>query len=121
MKFVDSSVWLGHLLDASPKASKILESDEHMLCSILSLFEVESKLIKRKVPYDQIEKVIDFIKNRATVINLNEGIVRVASEVSFRFKLAAMDALIYSSALMNEAVLATADNDFRGLGSVELI
>ena len=121
MKFLDSSIWLDHLFNTSKLSTEIIQSDQKLFSSILTLFEVRKRLIKLDLREDKINLAIDFIKNRSIIINLNEEIVNSAVKLSTKHNLAIIDSLIYSSALNVDSVFVTADNDFRGLEKTEII
>lgn len=121
MKLLDSSVWLAHLFEANQDCTKLIESDTLLFASILTLFEVKKKLLKEKFEQENIINSIDFIKKRAIIVNLNEEIVNLAVEVAIKNHLAAIDSLVYASALKVGAKFITADNDFRGLEDVEIV
>lgn len=121
MKFVDSSIWLDHLGATSNLSSAIIESEEMLSCSILTLFEVKKRLIKLGFSETKILSSIEFIKQRAIIVDLSEEIILSAVDISLQYHLSAIDAIIYTSALKTHSTLVTADNDFRGLKNVEII
>jgi len=117
-KLIDSSLWLAYLFNGNNK--KIIESDQILLLSVISLFEIERKLHKEKVLVVQIRKSMDFIKSRSLVIPVTADIAEKAVLLSLKYHLAAVDSLIYATALTQLATLVTLDNDFRGLQYVEI-
>lgn len=118
-KLIDSSVWLAYLFNG--QYAEIIDSDEIFLLSVLSLFEIKKKLIKNHIERMKITKSIEFIKKRSLIVPLNAEIAEKAVDLSLEYNLAAIDALIYASSLINDATLITLDNDFRGLkGAVVL-
>jgi len=121
MKFIDSSIWLDHFAETSKNSIAIIESSEVVQCSILSLYEVEKRLIKLKVTPEEIERALQFIKLRGIIINLNEDILSQAVNFSVKYNLSAIDALIYATAMEQNSILITADNNFRGLPNTEII
>ncbi|MEK6873554.1 MAG: PIN domain-containing protein [Nanoarchaeota archaeon] len=118
-KFLDSSIWLEYFHNR--KYSNIIESKEVILLSILSIFEIKRKLIKEKYEKNKITRAIEFIKKRSLIIPINEEISEKAAEISAEKNLPAIDSLIYSSAILNNAKLFTQDNDFNGLKEVVLL
>lgn len=120
-KFLDSSAWLSYFLGDNQRMKDILDSNIFLLSSALSIFEVERKLLKEKIPRTKIENIINFIKKRSLVVEVEEVIAEAAAARSYEKKLATIDALIYESALAHNAVLLTADYDFQGLSRVEII
>ena len=121
MKFIDSSIWLDHFAETSKNSIAIIESSEVVQCSILSLYEVEKRLIKLKVTPEEIERALQFIKLIGIIINLNEDILSQAVNFSVKYNLSAIDALIYATAMEQNSILITADNNFRGLPNTEII
>ena len=121
MRFIDSSIWLDHFAETSKNSIAIIESSEVVQCSILSLYEVEKRLIRLKVTPEEIERALQFIKLRGIIINLNEDILSQAVNFSVKYNLSAIDALIYATAMEQNSILITADNDFRGLPNTEII
>ena len=121
MKFLDSSIWIAHLVEANTKAISLLESDTILFSSILTLFEVRKKLIKEGFEIEEIMKILDFIKNRSVIVNLNDEIVNLAAELSLKHDIPSIDSIIYSSSIDVGINLLTFDNDFRGLENVEVL
>ena len=118
-KLLDSSIWISFIIDN--KNSEIIESDQLLLLSSLSIFEIKRKLIKDKVKNGDIERIIAFIKKRSSIINVDEKIAEKAAEISSEKSLPAIDVLIYSTALSNNLELITLDNDFRSLPNANVI
>ena len=119
-KLLDSSAWLSYLYAENIATKSIIESDDSLFISVLSLFEIKLKMLKDKRPLSVILSSLDFVKKRSLVISINEEIAEHAVDISTQHRLAAVDSLIYASALKNNAVLITLDNDFRGLKNVEI-
>ena len=118
-KLMDSSVWIAYLVDSS--FSEVFESDEILFLSVLSLFEIRKIFTKQKIAPEQITKSIEAIKKRSFLINVDANISELAAEISGRNKLPVLDALIYASALKNNAELVTLDNDFRNLEKARIL
>ncbi len=118
-RLIDSSVWIDYLVNGNHK--NIIDSDEFLLLSALSIFEIEKKLLKEKLPPQIIKNSMNFIKRRSLVIDVGIEIAEMAARVSLEKGLPAIDALIYSTALANNARLLTLDNDFKGLAGSEVL
>lgn len=119
-KLIDSSVWIAYLIDG--KFKELIESSETFLISSLSLFEIKRVLLKnKKIPLQEIQNIISFIKEKSLIINLDEKISEKSSEISIKNNLPAIDSLIYTTALINKAQLITLDNDFRNLSGVTIL
>ena len=118
-KLIDSSVWLDYFINGHHK--NIIDSNEILIISVISLFEVKKKLIKIKVAPETIAKSIDFIKKRSLIIPINDDIAEKAVDISIEKNLPAIDSLIYITAIKNNATLFTLDNDFKGLKNAVLL
>ncbi|MEK6900778.1 MAG: PIN domain-containing protein [Nanoarchaeota archaeon] len=118
-KLVDSSVWIEHLFNN--KYNEIIDSDDILLISPLSLFEIKKKLKKEKIDNQKIKISLDYIKRKCLIIELTSEIAEEAAQLSFEHKIPAMDSLIYTTAKMRKAHFITCDNDFRGLPNVTIL
>ena len=118
-KLIDSSVWVSYLINGDYQ--NIIDTEEILLLSVLSIFEIEKRLLKEKLSANVVKNSMDFIKKRSLIIEVNVEIVEKAVQISLEKNLPAIDALIYSSTLINKAKLITLDNDFRNLGGVEIL
>lgn len=112
-KLIDSSVWIAYLTKGD--YSNIIDSENLLLMSVLSLFEIKKKLVKSKIASSDIAKSMDFIKKRSFVIPLTAEIAEKAVDVSIEHGMSAIDSLIYATSILNDSVVVTFDNDFRGL------
>ena len=117
-KILDSSIWLAYLFDG--QFVELIECDEKLFLSALSLFEIKRKLLNIKVGKKDVNSKIDFIKKRNVVLSVDGKIAEKASELSFEKGLPATDSIIYATALQNKLNLVSLDNDFRGLSNTEV-
>ena len=115
-KLIDSSVWLAYLFNGS--YSDTIDSDEILLLSVLSLFEIKRKLGKSNYENSKITKCMDFIRKRSLIVPVSEEIADNAANFSLEKNLSIVDSIIYTTAMLNDSMLLTLDNDFRGLRSV---
>ena len=118
-KCIDSSVWLEYFFNGSFK--DIIEGNEMLFISSLSLFEIKKKLIKSGNLPKKVSESIEFVKERSLIISIGDEIAEYAADVSNQHNLGAVDALIYASAIKQNAILITLDNDFRGLNNVMIL
>lgn len=118
-KVLDSSIWIAYLFEGHFKEE--IESSKQIFISVLSLFEIKTKLLKKKINRKEIDDKIDFIKKRCIILSINEKIAEMASELSAEKNLPAIDSLIYSTSQLNNLKLITLDNDFKGLNNVEVL
>ncbi len=117
-KLIDSSVWIVYFFNGMHK--EIIDSDEMLLLSVLSLFEIRKSLSKNKIAEDKIKKSMEFVKRRSLTIEVNTEIAEKAVDFSLENGLPIIDSIIYATSVMNESILVTLDNDFRGLKGVVL-
>jgi|SRR3989344_4515773 len=118
-KLLDSSAWLEFAINGAYK--EIIESEVILFTSALSIFEIKKRLINKKYEEADIIKIIDFIKERSIIINADKEIAERAVEISFKYNLATIDSIIYTSALSNNSGFITLDNDFRNLPKATII
>lgn len=118
-KFLDSSTWLEFLINSANK--EIVESDAALFISALSIFEIKRKLIKKGYEELDIIEILDFIKKRSIIINVDKEIAEKAVELAIKHDLATIDSIIYASALINNSEFITLDYDFRNLPNVLVI
>lgn len=118
-KVIDSSVWLEYFTNGYYKET--IESNEVLAVAAISIFEIKKKLLKEAIEIQTVKKCIHFIKRRSLVIDLTQEIAEMAAEIAIKHRLPAADAIIYTSAMINQSELITADNDFRGLAGVKVV
>ena len=112
-KLIDPSVWPGYLFNG--RFTEVIDSDEIIFLSALSLFEIKKKLMKSRVETAKITKSMEFIKKRSLIIPVSGDIAKKAVELSLEKGLPIIDSVIYTTSVLNNAYLITLDNDFRGL------
>ena len=112
-ELIDSSVWMDYFVLGNFK--EIIEIEKELYLSVISLFEIKITLLKKKINKDKIKEKIDFIKAKSIIIDLDNETAETAAEIAAEKDLPMADALIYSSAFVNNLKLITLDNDFRGL------
>ena len=116
----DSTIWLDYFIKGSFKEK--IEQETIFALSALSLFEIKRKLLKNKyLKMKDINEKISFIKSKSNILPIDETIAERASEIADEKNLGAVDSLIYTTSLVNNMVLLTLDNDFRGLEKVNIL
>ena len=118
-KLLDSSAWLEFAINGAYK--EIIESEVILFTSALSIFEIKKRLINKKYEETDAIKILNFIKERSIIINADKEIAERAVEISFKYNLATIDSIIYTSALSNNSGFITLDNDFRNLPKATII
>ena len=118
-KLIDSSVWIAYI--TKKVYSEIIDSEDTLFLSVLSLFEIKKKLIKDKIPNVEIENNIKFVKEKSILIPVTTEITEKAVEISSEKEIPIIDSLIYATSLIHDAVLITLDNDFRNLKNVIIL
>ncbi len=121
MNLVDSSGWLEYFADG--KNAKIfspaLQNTNELITSTINIYEVYKKILSERDENSAIEAV--GIMRQANVIDVDLSISIQAAKLSHQLKLPMADSLIYATALQNNAVLWTQDNDFKDLKDVKYI
>ena len=97
-ELIDSSVWMDYFVLGNFK--EIIEIEKELYLSVISMFEIKTKLIKKKINKDKIKEKIDFIKAKSIIIDLDNETAETAAEIAAEKDLPMADALIYSSAFV---------------------
>ena len=116
---IDSSVWISYLING--KYKDIIETEKKLLLATISIIEITKRLSKLKIPKKEITQKIDYIKKQSILINLDEDIAYKASQLVVEKDIPIADSVVYASAIANNAVLLTLDNDFRNLDNAEIL
>jgi len=117
---LDSSAWLSYFFAENNQIKEVIDGENFLFTSVISLFEIKKKLIKDKLIEEKIEKFINFIKEKSITLKLDINICESAAEISIKKGLHAIDSLIYSTSISNKTKLITGDNDFRNKDNVIL-
>jgi predicted nucleic acid-binding protein len=118
MNIVDTSGWLEYFAD-SPAArhfSSAIENTGDLLVPSIVLYEVFKKIALTFDENKAFSAVAQLKQGR--LIDVDEAVALYAGKVSIEKKLPMADALIYASALLNDATLYTQDAHFEGLPQV---
>ena len=118
---VDSSGWVEFIGDGplAEKFAPYFEREEHLLVSVIVLYEVYKKLLSA-----QVSTAADRFLSaalRARLVPIDERLALLAARISLDRRLAMADAMIYATALAAGAHLITSDSHFQGLAEVTVI
>lgn len=119
MKLIDSCVW-AEVLQGSPTGElfkPLMPAPAQLLVPTMVLYEV-SKWLARTMDSQAADQVMVTMQS-AEVVDATSSIALQAAELSITYKLHAIDALIYATALEHDAELVTCDAHFKGLPQVE--
>ena len=121
MNLVDSSGWLEYFSIGTNADFfvPVIEDTESLIVSAINLYEVFKKVLKEKDKNSALEAV--GIMQQAKVIDVNNSIAVNAAKISYEHRLPMADSIIYATALQNEAIVWTQDEDFKDLGGVKYI
>ena len=121
MIIVDSCGWLEWFTDGKLADSyeKYLVDPEKILIPAIVLYEVY-KVLKREVGEEKALIAAGYMKN-SPIIPLDGSLALAAADIALKEKLAMADAIIYSSARLNNCKIITSDVDLKDLPGVEFI
>jgi predicted nucleic acid-binding protein len=115
---IDSSAWIEWFI-ASPTGDALMAHwpprDETLVPTLVQL-EI-AKWLKREISEEAMDGALAYME-RCAVIPLDTRIALHAAEMSAAHKLSTADAIVYASALQNDAKLLTCDAHFEGLDGV---
>ena len=119
MKRVDTCVWVESFAD-TPTARRyrsLFEAPAQVLVPTLVLFELRRWAL-RELGDAEADRVMAATRN-ARIVPLGESTALFAAALTLQYKLPALDALIYATALQHGATLVTCDAHFESLPGVE--
>lgn len=119
MKLVDSCVW-AEVLMATPTGQvfkPLMPPQGELLVSTMVLYEL-GKWLARNVDSQIADQVLVTLLT-ARVVEPTANIALHAAELSVTYKLHALDALVYATALEHDAELVTCDAHFKDLPQVD--
>jgi predicted nucleic acid-binding protein len=116
---IDSSIWIDYLINGKHK--DLIETEKKLLLATISIIEITKKLNKLKIPKKEIIQKISYVKKQSILINLDENIAEKASQIIIEKDIPLADSVVYASALKNDAILLTLDNDFRNLDNARIL
>lgn len=119
MKLADTCVWVELLADTSTgrRYRSLFEAPAQILVPTLVLYELRRWALRELGP-DRADSVIAATRN-ARIVLLDETTAVHAAALALEHRLAAIDALIYASALRHQATLVTCDAHFESIPGVE--
>ncbi len=121
MRLVDSSGWLEFFTDG-PLAGRyeaFLSNPSEIVTPTVVLYEVYKKIRGERSEEHALIAAAQIQKTR--MVPLNETLAMAAADVSLRHHLAMADAIVYATAIANDAELVTSDADFAKLPHVTLL
>lgn len=121
MRVIDTSAWIEWLLlsDTGKKIEKLLPTQNEWLVPTIVQLEL-IKWLTREVGEDKADQITAYT-NTCIVVPLDTRIALRAAELCAAHKLATADAIVYATALENNADLLTCDAHFQNLPKVLLI
>ena len=121
MNLVDSSGWIEYFTDGKNADffARAIEKPSELILSSINIYEVYKKVLIEKDEYSA-QQIIG-IMNLGRIISVDESIAMVAAKISYENKIPMADSIIYSTALMNNAIVWTQDEDFKKFKNVKYI
>lgn len=121
MIVVDSCGWLEYFSDG-PRADRYyhyLKDANKLIVPTIVIYEVYKK-IKRSVNEEKALLAVAQMQS-SVIIAFKNGLVLMAADLSIKNNLPMADAIVYATALVEDAKLVTSDEHFKGLAGVEFI
>lgn len=121
MILIDSSGWLEYFTEG-PLASSYatyLKDPHQIVTPTLVLYEVY-KIIKKQATEEEALAAIT-VMGKSRLIELTDTLALTAADMSLKYGLAMADAIIYATALAENAKLITSDYDLASLPGVTFL
>jgi predicted nucleic acid-binding protein len=121
MNVIDSSGWLEYFIGGKNASffAPAIEDTANVIVPAVSIFEVFKRTLIDKNKEDALEAVAMMYDGR--IVDLDREIALIAAELSFELKLQMADSIILATARVNDAILWTQDEHFRGLAGVKYV
>jgi predicted nucleic acid-binding protein len=121
----DAYAWVEYALDG-PKADLVAEKlsmAQQALTPATVIGELKEAMLKHNIPRQKISAILNYIKNRGTIVNIDADIAEKAGEINFKHKKQVkdwgmLDSLVYATAIIKKAQVITGDPHFRNLPNV---
>lgn len=121
MRVVDTSVWIEWLINSPLKDKLSQVFPDQQQCLVPTIVQLElNKWLTREVGENEADQVIAYTQN-CVIASLDTKIALLAADLHRQYKLATADAIVYATALANNADLLTCDAHFEGLPHVIFI
>jgi len=121
MKLADTCIWIEAITDSAlgKSVKSLLKDTPNILVPTIVQYELRRWLLR--VSNQELADKVIAITRACKTIDTTESIALYAAELGMQYKLNALDALIYATALNEKATLVTCDAHFKDLPYVEYI
>jgi len=121
MILVDSNGWIEYFMQGrlADRYAKYIETAEEMILPTIIIYEVYKKLKSQIGEELALEAYTQMLNAR--VVPLTDDIALKAADISLATGLAMADAIIYATAMNNNAKLVTSDPHLKNLEGVTFI
>lgn len=121
----DAYAWVEYALDG-PKADVIAEKlsiAQQALTPATVLAELKEAMLKHNIPRQKISAILNYIKSKSAIINIDAEIAEKAGEINFKHKKriknwGILDSIVYAVTLTKKGQVITDDYHFKNLKNV---
>ena len=119
MKLADTCVWIESIegSETGKRLQPILLNKQQLLVPVVVQFELRRWAL-RELDEERADTIV-LAMREGHVVPIDEGVALLAADLAADYKLRALDALIYATALFHDAQLVTCDAHFKNLPQVE--
>ena len=118
MRLLDTCVWIEAIIGSAigERMQAMLLDRQNLLVPTLIQFELRRWAL-RELDEPRADDIV-LATREGRVVSMDEGVALLAADLAASHKLHTLDALIYATALLNDAELVTCDAHFKGLPQV---
>ena len=119
MNVVDSSAWLEYFADG-PNANSFsapLQDTDNLIVPTICIYEVFKTVLRQRGEDAALQTAA--LMTQGTTVDLTAGLALQAAKISLECKIPMADSIILATARVNEAVVWTQDQDFKGMEGVK--
>jgi len=115
---VDTSAWIEWLVGSALGKRLAKQFPDKLQCIVPTIVQLElSKWLVREVSEEQADQMIAYTQ-KCIVVPLETTIALLAADLHRERKLATADAIVYATAMNQQAKVLTCDAHFKGLPDV---
>ena len=120
---IDSSVWLEYLTHGQrlKKIEQFFKPPNKIIIPVIVIYEIYKKIKSERGESEAVFVIAQMERLAVKIFEIDQPTAIKAADISVHYKIPMADSLIYTSALLEDAVVVTTDMHFNELPSARCI
>lgn len=121
----DAHAWVEYALDGhnAQLIAEKLSSAQQNFTPATVIGELKEAMLRHNIPRQKISAIIQYIKNKSTIVDINAEIAEKAGEINFKNKKrikdwGMLDSIVYAVVATKKGKVITGDPHFKNLRNV---